>query len=692
MKTLKKRMVEQARAHCSSRCPHKLSRAVALCMLAAACRPGSSAPKPPAVVILISIDTLRSDHLPTYGYQGLTAPAFDALARDSIVFERAFSHYPLTLPSHTSIFTGLLPPEHGVRNNKGYALAEGRTTLAARVKALGYRTAGFASSMVLRSDTGIAQGFDIYDAPGTEGKRIFGRRRGDATLVRALAWLQGVTAGERFFLFLHLFDPHSPYTPPPPFDKEYPNPYDGGIAFADQVLGSFLAQLKERGLYDGALIVLLSDHGEGLGDHVEREHGLLLYREALQVPLFMKLPGQRRAGQRVRVPAALSDVGTTVLTLLGSPAPLGRGQDLLGAKPPASDRTIYSETWFTREQYGWSELRSAISGDGHYIEAPRPELYDWTRDPGEKQNLAPRVSPPPIFLRAIEEVGPGQATTKAVTREEEERLAALGYVGGPSGPGPGDLSARGPDPKDHIAQVVELWEQMDKVGKTESVEPETRVKQLLVELGIRREYLSRTIATNMLKAGRPQAAFEILRPLTGSREADTQTTLGEALMALGRAAPAQAAFQRALAMAPEDAAAARGLGIVALAEGRAAEARSWLERAVTANPGLADAWNALGVARAQSGDLTGAIEAWRRTVALLPSAADAWFNLGVTLEKTSDRQGAAEALERYLPLAQGADRARAEQLLRRLRAGALIYPQGWQGAAGSAEPRVVGKV
>ena len=643
---------------------------MALSLGFAGCRGSGRARAAGRPLVLISVDTLRSDRLPTYGYSGLKTPAFDALASDSIVFDRAFSHYPLTLPSHASIFTGLLPPEHGVRNNKGYVLEEALPTLAERLKAAGYRTAGFVSAMVLRPETGIARGFDTYDVPGDQGRRIFTQRRGDATRTRAEAWLEGVKPGERFFLFLHLFDPHTPRDPPPPFDRGYAHPYDAEVAYTDAVLGRFLARLKERGLYDDTLLVLLSDHGEGLGDHVEEEHGLLLYREALQVPLFFKLPRRSGGGQRVKGPAALCDLGTTVLALLGLPGALGRGQDLLASNPPAAERPIYSETSFTREQYGWSELRSVISGEGHYIDAPKPELYDWARDAAERENLAPRVAVPALFTRTIAEVGTGASSTTTVTRDEEERLAALGYVGGPTAASAGSAGERGPDPKDHIAQVVELWAEMEKVGTTDTLGPENRVKLLLQQLGLQREYLSRTIAHNMLKAGRPGSALDVLRPFADSTEAATQVTLGEILVAQGRLAAARGAFEKALTLVPDLPPAERGLGMVALASGRTVEARTLLEHALAADDAMADAWNALGVARAQSGDVGGAVAAWRKTVELDPEAGLAWFNLGLTLEKAGEREAAAAALERYLALAPPGERGPAEARLRRLRGGA----------------------
>src|SRR5262249_18286791 len=213
----------------------------------------------------------------------------------------------------------------------------------------------------------------------------------------------------------------------------------------------------------------------------------------------------------------------------------------------AADRAIYGETWFTREQYGWSELRSVISGDGHYIDAPHPELYDWARDPAERENLAPRIAVPARFADALAAVGQGTATTKAVSRDEEERLAALGYVGGPAASAAPPSKDRGPDPKDRVGQVVELWAAMEKIGKTDSLEPENEVKRLLGELGLRHEYLSRTIAYNMLRAGRPAAAWDVLRPFADSLDPATQETLGEVLLGLGRPGPARAAFEQAVA-------------------------------------------------------------------------------------------------------------------------------------------------
>lgn len=642
--------------------------------LAAGCRTGAGPQAVQALgapLVLISVDTLRSDHLPAYGYRALQAPALDALAADSIVFERAYSQYPVTLPSHASLFTGLLPTRHGVRNNLGYVLGEEHLTLAERLKVAGYSTGGVASSLVLSRATGIAQGFDSWDDPGPrpDHPRVAAQRRGDVSVALAEAWLAQHAREEKLFLFLHLYDPHTPYEAPEPYASRYRDrPYDGEIAFTDAAVGGFLARLKALGLYDRALVVFLSDHGEGLGEHLEDEHGVFLYREELQVPLMLKLPGQQRGGQRVRTPAALIDVVPTVLALLGLDHRDLPGAALLDAKAPAVDRPIYSETWFGREQYGWSELRSVIAGDAHYVQAPRPELFDLARDAAERRNLLPEKKVPAAVTAALASIGRGTASTRPVSREDEERLAALGYVGGPGGDEATPASDL-PDPKDHIAQAMELWATMKRVGKDPSLAPELRVEELLGTLGLRREYVRRTVAGNILKAGRPQIAWRILRPCAGSTDPLTLIALAEAATATGRFAEARTALEQALKRDPDNAIAQRDVGILLLSAGQPAQARPWLEQALAHDARSAEAWNALGVVRAQGGDVSGAVTAWQEAVRADPQLADAWFNLALALQKLGDRPHATEALERYVGLVSGPDRARAQALLARLKNG-----------------------
>jgi len=326
----------------------------ALAVLAgeSACR-RASFPKAPA--FLVSIDTLRADRLRAYGGMTVDTPAIDALAKDGIVFETALSHVPLTLPSHATLFTGLLPFQNGVRDNLGYRLSPDLRTLAGELASRGYATGGAVSSVVLDRATGISRGFDFWDDSVEVRKagQALGQvqRPGMETEARLEEWIGKVPAGKPAFAFLHVYEPHTPYEPPEPFASRYAGrPYDGEGAAADAVVGKFFGFLKARGLYDGSLIVLLSDHGEGLGDHGEDEHGIFLYREALQVPLIVKLPGSRDAGRRVPEPAGLVDVFPTVLAAVaeagqageagihGAPAVAGAP---LWPNPPAS-RRVYS--------------------------------------------------------------------------------------------------------------------------------------------------------------------------------------------------------------------------------------------------------------------------------------------------------------------------------------------------------------
>lgn len=628
-----------------------------------ACARGTQEPRArDSPLVLISVDTLRSDHLPAYGYREVATPAVDALAADSVLFERVYSSYPMTLPSHCSILTGLTPPEHGVRNNRGYVLTPERLTLTERLKFAGYRTAAVVSTMVLRRRTGIDQGFDTFIDPGEKPRsRTFAQTRGEASVRRAHEWLGGLAPGERFFLLLHLFDPHTPYEAPEPYASRYA-PYDAEIAYTDHLVGTFLDALKARGLYDRTLIVFLSDHGEGLGDHVEKEHGLLLYREALQVPLLVKLPGRQRAGQRVARSAALVDLAPTLLELLGLDRGGLAGRSLFSSR--SEDVPIYSETLFTREQYGWSELRSVIQGDAHYIEAPRPELYDLRHDPEERQNLIPSRGVPADLLRSAAAYGSGAQSTHVLSRDEEEKLAALGYVGAPEplGPPRRDL----PDPKDRIQVAMDLWDAIASIGKTDSLEPELRAVRLLEVLGLHREPLSRTIASNMVRAGRPRPAWAVLAAFADSPDAQTQLVLGEVLTALGRTGEAQARFMKALAIEPAGAEAYKNLGILALGAGRLEEARGWLERGLAIDSSLAEAWNGLGVVRIRMGDSSGAIAAWEQAVTNDPAITDAWYNLALAFQKTGDRGGALRAIGEYARRVQGPERERALAFLRRL--------------------------
>ena len=430
-----------------------------LVSLHAACGGGKAARQAPpatgAPVIVISIDTLRADRLPAYGYSGVATPAIDRLRRDGVLFENAYTHSPLTLPAHASLLSGLLPPEHGVRNNIGYKLEPRHETFATALRARGYATGAAVSAFVLRRAAGLDAGFDFYDDVATaRGAKAVGevQRDGKQTVSKALEWLRG-RSGRPFFLFVHLYEPHTPWTPPEPERARYGATYEGEIAAADAAVGLLLDGLRELGRYDDALIVLTSDHGEGLLDHGEPEHGILLYREALHVPLLLKLPRAERGGTKLAAPAGLRDVVPTLAAALGVPAPsAARGRDLL-APGAAETAAVYAETYYPRIHLGWSELRSLVDARYHLIDGPRPELYDVARDPAETRDILSERPQVASAMRTALASGTSDFEPPApATSEERERLASLGYLAA-GAPAP-ETAVALPNPRDRIASYV----------------------------------------------------------------------------------------------------------------------------------------------------------------------------------------------------------------------------------------------
>ena len=408
-----------------------------------------------APVILISIDTLRADRLPMYGYRNGSTPELDQLRRGAIVFDDLYSHAPLTLPAHASLLTGLLPQHHGVRDNIGYALGAGALTLAARFKSAGYATGAAVSAYVLRRQTGIAAGFDFFDDAievAGSGESLADNQRDGRLTVDALgAWIDR-QASSKLFAFLHLYEPHTPYTPP--LSHRLPDPYDGEIAYADELVGRLFARLKTRGVFDGAIVAVVSDHGEGLGDHGESEHGIFLYREALHVPGILRLPSGAAGGRRIAGTLGVVDLTATLLDLSGLDA---AGLDGRTVKPAIEgkatlEREVYSEALYPRLHLGWSDLASVTRQSIRYIRAPKPELYDIATDPGERQNLvSTRASTAGALAawlaRAAESAKAAEPQT--ISPEVSQRLKSLGYVGSAGVPLSASSAAL-PDPKDGI--------------------------------------------------------------------------------------------------------------------------------------------------------------------------------------------------------------------------------------------------
>jgi choline-sulfatase len=559
--------------------PRAIRRAAALVstlLLAAAVgcarRPERAPSAPPGTpVVLISIDTLRADHLPVYGYRGVATPAIDALRRDAVLFARAYTHTPLTLPSHAALLTGLLPAVTGVRDNVGYALDTARVTsgdlpyLPLLLKQHGYATGGAVSAYVLQGRTGLATGFDFYEdsIEFRTGTGLGGLQRpGTETLRLALPWLRAATAPpERpFFLFFHIYEPHTPYDPPEPYASRYPLKYDGEIATADAIVGQLLAELRRRGAYDRAIVVLLSDHGEGLGDHGEDEHGVLLYNEAIHVPLLLKLPHRQLAGRTAAAPAALTDVAPTLLGLLGLPVPARmRGASLLGLvdrrEDRSEDRRVYSETFYPRLHFGWSDLASLVGPRYHYIEGPDPEIYDLDQDPRETRNLLrDQRRLYADMRRELAGYDRRLAPPAAVDAETRSAMAALGYVGHASiGAGAGGAGPL-PDPRRHLDVLKDLKQGFAAIA--------------------RHDYRLAAATFERTLAGNPQMA-------------DAWEFLGRAREKLGDSRAALAAYGKALRLDPGSAPVAMAAASLYFDLGQLDQAEAHARLAAAGNPSFA---------------------------------------------------------------------------------------------------------
>src|SRR5579863_2505636 len=375
----------------------KASRALVafwICSLGALTAGGSSPAKAPPDIFLITIDTLRADHVHCYGYERIQTPALDALARDGIRFAAAFTPSPITNTSHASILTGLLPGSHGV-TDFAVPLSPSHPTVAELLKKNSYHTAAFIGAVILDSKTlapGFDRGFDYYDnfPEHAQTKSRWGRveRRGMEVVQHAETWMTKHPASPHL-MWIHLYDPHDPYEPPPPYSQTYKDHlYDGEIAYADSALAHFIAYLKQSGRYRNSIIVVVGDHGEGLGEHNEDTHGIFLYDSTTHVPLIVKLPAELHAGTVVAAQVRTVDIVPTVLELTGAPA-LERsdGESLTPYFDGADEasRPAFGETDYPL-RFGWAPLRSLRSEGFKFIDAPRPELYDLEVDASELHN------------------------------------------------------------------------------------------------------------------------------------------------------------------------------------------------------------------------------------------------------------------------------------------------------------------
>src|ERR1700722_19926368 len=413
-------------------------------------------------IIFITVDTTRADRMGFLGSKRGATPNLDVLARQGVVFERAYSQAPLTPVSHATIFTGTYPQFHTV-TDFGHPLPALLPFVPEILHNSGYHTAAFIGSIILdpkgNMAPGFDRGFDHFDAgfhmkrDAQESRYDNVERRAGDVVGHAIAWLK-VNRQSPFFIWIHLYDPHAPYDPPPPYDKQFRDPYDGEIAYADASLGKLFQYLRQRGLYDRALVLMMSDHGESLGAHGEAMHGIFLYDETIQVPMFFKLPGGLLAGRRVASRVRLVDVAPTLLSMLSLPLPpTFQGESLVpmmkaamlksstakgsvtSAQAPVENLPAYAETDYPHRAFGWSSIRSMRTGKYLFVRAPRRELYDESRDQGAQHNLAATSPAVPDTLQTQldqfrdrtssyhEKSEPAPATS-----DQSENLSALGYV------------------------------------------------------------------------------------------------------------------------------------------------------------------------------------------------------------------------------------------------------------------------
>lgn len=577
-------------------------------------------------VILITLDTVRADHVGCYGYKNIKTPAIDSLAADGIRFERAYATNPTTLPSHSTILTGTYPMLHGMHDFSGNKLSPMQPTLATIFKQQGYATGAVIGAAVLDSRFGLNNGFDLYYddfdfSRLAESNLDAMERPGNLVVDKALSWLQQNSRAP-FLLWIHLYDPHYPYTPPEPFATEYASSlYDGEIAFADSQVARVIRFLKNEGLYAKTVIAVSGDHGEGLGEHGEKTHGFFIYNSTMRVPLIFKPASYSAPVRKVaNEPVSLVDLLPTVLWLANVPSPAGlQGKSLFPGMNSAAEtpRTSasYSETYLPRLHFNWSELRGLHREQYHFIDGPKPELYDLDKDPMENKNLfatKPAVSQQlrASLVEIIRNYTPEKELAEKTSLDPAmaERLKALGYAAVPSGNNPTLSNQNLPDPKDRIhiyeliaegiddSQHARYDESITKLQEALKTEPNSTPVHYLLGLNFYRKHEF------------PAAQRELTRVLELSPEyALAAYYLGLSYVGTADWDAAIKEFQKALQLDPTNHAAAYNLGAAYVQKRMFPAAIESMKQAVSIYPGYVQAWRSLGDIYLFEGDPDNAI-------------------------------------------------------------------------------------
>ena len=608
------------------------------------------APRPPAgktPVILITIDTLRADRLTCYGYAKGKTANIDSLAADGVLFENAYAQTPITLPSHATILTGTYPMYHKVQDVVG-RLRDGVPTLAESLKQNGYATGAFVGSTVLSARWRLNRGFDVYDDRFSvqEGLRQvdFDRleRRAEDVIAPTLGWLEA-KAQQPFFLWVHLFDPHDPYTPPPPFSEEFRDrPYDGEIAYVDASLARLFEKLKGLGLYDRSFIVLMSDHGESLGEHQEMHHGYFVYDATLKIPLILKFPGSRFRGTRLPNKVRCVDIAPTILQQVSIPSPPSfQGESLLAmvaGKRAGVNLPVYSETYYPKVHFNWSPLFSYQPDDDKYIEAPRSELYDTRKDRQELNNvvqtnqaLAGKLkSDLSSFQRRYSASGPQSDAAQQPDPETVARLKSLGYVAFTTSSARSEADSSLPDPKDKVRVYNQLNRGIalsrrgmsDKAIEVLNQVAETEPNMPIVHFLLGTEYFDKRWYLKAIEEYK-----ETLKHNPDSNVA--MFNLARAYLESGQAENAEAGLKYLIEREPEHFGALHYLSLIYARRTRYQEAVEQELKALRIRPDYVEGYNNLGSFYLNLGQLDKAIEAYQKAVSLNPDLVMVRLNLAL---------------------------------------------------------------
>jgi arylsulfatase A-like enzyme/Flp pilus assembly protein TadD len=618
----------------------------------AGCKSGI-APAPRRLnVLLVTIDTLRPDHLGAYGYGKAETPNLDRIARQGVLFENAQAPAPLTAPSHASMMTGVYPPAHKVRNTGGFVLPASQTTLAKILQDQGWDTAAFIGSSVLKKRFGLNQGFAVYDdempVPAAGSAQEEPERRAGEVVDRAVKWLDA-QSGKPFFLWTHVYDPHIPYDPPEPFRAKYrDNPYDGEIAYTDQQLGRLFDAVARKGPAENTLIVILSDHGESFSEHGEYTHGVFLYDSTLRIAFLMAggpIPGGVRAKQQART----IDLLPTVLELVGGKAPAGiQGTSLTPAFQGRDVATTYSyaETLFPKLNMGWAELRSMRTPQWKYIRAPKPELYDLVQDPGETSNV---ISGHPAEAQDLEAkliaiTGTADKVAPAPMDPQTLRqLKSLGYLAGSSTES-ADLTGKGTDPKDRL-EVLKLLHLATHSGAS-LPERISLLKQAIASDPVNAS-LYNSLGNLYAETGRQGEAVQLydnaLRK--GVRAAWLYSRLANLYLRQRKTAEAITLFETATQLNPSDYESLQNLAVAYRQAGRMDDCERTLTAILKSGEEYAPAYNELGMTAFQKGDVNAAQGYFEKAAHIDPTYQ---LNLGRFYKMAGDNAHARTAFEAFL--------------------------------------------